>query len=538
MGMFLNSIVPYESFRSIAAGDYFVDKSRILEELIPMLGAEERFLCITRPRRFGKSTMANLIGAFFGKAADSSAVFRGLQIAESQKCMEHLNRHSVIYIDFSEEPEQCTSYDQYLARILGGLKKDLLQAYPGIATDLNRSIWDIMTDIFRETRETFLFVMDEWDAVFHLNYITDADRQAYLRFLRSLLKGKKYVELAYMTGILPIAKYSSGSELNMFLEYDMATKKKFSEYFGFLGQEVDDLYRRYRNQTADPSITREDLRLWYDGYHTAKGETLYNPRSVVCALRDDQLSNYWTSSGPYDEIFYYIQNNIGEVRKDLAVMISGGRVKAKMLEYAATAAELVTRDQIYSAMVIYGLLTYEDAAGEVLIPNKELMDQFDQMLLSNKSLGYIHRLARESERMLKATLAGDAETMAKILKFVHDTETPILSYSSETELAAVVNLVYLAARDSYQVEREDKAGEGYVDFIFYPKRKGMDALILELKVDSTPEKALQQIKDRNYALRLKGKLGEKQNDTGRILAAGISYDRKTKAHACKVEILD
>ena len=203
-----------------------------------------------------------------------------------------------------------------------------------------------------------------------------------------------------------------------------------------------------------------------------------------------------------------------------------------MITYAATAMKLHTKDEIYSAMVIYGLLTYED--GKVFIPNREIMDQFRLLLMSKESFGYVYNLARESEKMLKATIAN---TMSQILKYAHDSESPIFSYNNEIELSAVVNLVYLAARDRYQVEREEKAGEGYADFIFYPERKNADALILELKVDASPEEAIAQIKKKNYALRLMGKLGEKQKYTGRILAIGISYDRKTKEHFCRVEEL-
>ena len=194
------------------------------------------------------------------------------------------------------------------------------------------------------------------------------------------------------------------------------------------------------------------------------------------------------------------------------------------------------REQIYSAMVVYGLLTYKD--GTVLVPNKELMDKFNELLLSKESLGYVHRLAKKSEQMLRATLMGDTETMEEILQFAHDTESPILSYNNETELSAVVNLCYLSARNRYRVEREDKAGEGFVDFIFYPERKGADCMILELKVDSTPDMAIKQIKDKKYAVRFMGKLGEKQRYTGRVLAVGISYDKKTKKHDCKIEVLD
>lgn len=89
------------------------------------------------------------------------------------------------------------------------------------------SLTDILLKIFQKTRDKFIFVIDEWDAIFHKSFITRKDQKKYLGFLRNLLKDQVYVELAYMTGVLPIAKYSSGSELNMFLEYDMATKKKF-----------------------------------------------------------------------------------------------------------------------------------------------------------------------------------------------------------------------------------------------------------------------------------------------------------------------
>lgn len=541
MGMFLNNRNCFEDYRETVSDTYFVDKSALIRELIPALEKKNRYFCITRPRRFGKSVMANMVGAFFGKGADSSDLFAGLQITKDKEgndnpnYLKHLNRHNVIFIDFSEIPRDCTDYRQYIDRIQNGVNNDLAQAYPDFKIHAEDAVWDILSDIFQKTGHKFIFVMDEWDAPFHMPFITEEARRKYLLFLKALLKGKVYVELAYMTGVLPIAKYSSGSELNMFLEYDMATKKKFSEYFGFLESEVDRLYEIYREENDSPDITRDALRFWYDGYYTVNGKRIYNPRSIVCALTDDELANYWTSSGPYDEIFYYIRNNIEAVRDDLVFMVAGEGVQAEVRNYAAVSMELNTRDEIYSAMVVYGLLTYID--GKVYIPNREIMEQFRNLLMSRKSLGYVYNLAKESEKMVKATLAGNTQEMAEILKFAHDTESPIFSYNSEIELSAVVNLVYLSARDQYRMEREDKAGEGYVDFIFYPEHRGADAFILELKVDSTPEEAIQQIKDKKYMHRFLGKLGEKTKYTGRILAVGISYNRKTKEHFCKIEEL-
>ncbi len=535
MSMFLNCFTVYDRYRAVLNSPYFVDKTLLLEELIPLLCQEQRFVCITRPRRFGKTVMANMIGAFFQKGADSCDIFDNLLIAGKEDYKNHLNRHNVIFIDFSEMPENCSSYSQYISRILSGLKQDLSNAFPELDIDKEKSVWDILTAVFEKNGQKFIFIMDEWDAVFHMSFITEDNRKEYLQFLKLLLKSKSYVELAYITGILPIAKYSSGSELNMFQEYDMATKIRYSEYFGFLDSEIDMLYERYTKNTVNPRITRQELKEWYDGYHTASGERLYNPRSVVCALSDGQLASYWTSSGPYDEIFYCIRNDLEHIRDDLALMVCGESVDARIGEFAAFSMDLKTKNQIYSAMVVYGLLTYDD--GRVLIPNRELMLKYDELLQTEDSLGYVYRLAVRSEQMLKATLAGDTDTMAEVLEYVHDTEIPVLSYNHETELAAVVNLVYLAARDRYRVEREDKAGKGFVDFIFYPLRRNDPCMILELKVDHTPEEAIHQIKEKKYISRFSGKLGELPQYTGRILAVGIGYKKKTKQHLCAVEEL-
>lgn len=546
MGMFLNSRIPFASYQATVSEKYFVDKSALITELIPALGTNQRFFCITRPRRFGKSIMATMVGAFFGKAADASGIFADLKIAslESSRklhnlgcgcCRDYLNQYDIIYIDFSEVPENCTSYAAYITRITHNLKMDLVEQFPELYRNTEDSVWDIMTAIYQKTGQRFIFIMDEWDAVFHMGFTTEADKQSYLLFLKSLLKDKIYAELVYMTGILPIAKYSDGSELNMFVEYNMATAERFSDYFGFSDSEVDNLYGIYEQTTDNIKITRNDLCTWYDGYHTASGKRIYNPRSIVCALTDNQLRNYWTSSGTYDSVFGYIKDNIPDMQDDLALLFAGEAIPSDIYEYAATSMQLQTKGEIYSAMVVYGLLTYAD--GAVSIPNRELTDSFAAMMKKEKSLGYIYNLANLSKKMLSATLSGNTREMAKILKYAHDTEVPILSYNNEVELSAVINLVYLAARDNYRVEREDKAGKGYVDFIFYPDRKNADAFILELKIDSTPEEAIRQIKDKEYALRFRGKLGERPKYTGRILAVGISYLRKTKEHFCKVEEL-
>ena len=213
------------------------------------------------------------------------------------------------------------------------------------------------------------------------------------------MKDRSYVQLTYMTGILPIAKYSSGSELNMFWEYTMASEAKYNEYFGFTDQEIH--------------ISREDLKEWYDGYTTKSGERMYNPRSVVLALTNNNIGNYWTSSEPYDEIFYYIRQNIDDVQNDLALMISGEAVTAKIQEYAAVSMNLTTKNEIFSAMIVYGFLSYEN--GEVRIPNKELMNKFDDMIhkvsklkaqkYNKKKWRYVQKQLKKSKKILYSNAA-------------------------------------------------------------------------------------------------------------------------------------
>lgn len=540
MGTYLNSITPYTLYKSESLSPYFVDKTLMLRELFPYVSAGNRHICITRPRRFGKTIMANMISSFFQKASDSSDVFDSLAISQVDDYRRYKNQYNVIRIDFSKMPRNCDLYTQYIERIEALLIEDVKDAFPQVKINEADAVGDILESVFVQCGEKFIFVLDEWDFIFHRDFINEIDKEKYVAFLSNLLKDRPYVVLSYMTGILPIAKYSSGSELNMFAEFTMVNSPMFGEYFGFTDDEVDDLYRRYivecDRQHKEKSVTRKGLRDWYNGYYTKSGERVYNPRSVVFALQFNNLANYWTSSGPYDEIYYYIRNNISDVRDDLALMISGESVTAKIQEYAATSMNLSTRDEIYSAMVVYGFLSYLN--GKVCIPNRELMEKFDELLVKNESLGYVYRLAKESEKMLKATLAGDTLTMERILEFAHNTVVPLLSYNHETELSAIVNLVYLAARDSYRVEREDKAGTGYVDFIFYPYDTTADCIILELKVDHTPDEAIAQIIDKKYALKFVPKLAGQKIYTGRILAVGIGYWKDSKEHSCKVEELN
>lgn len=535
MSNYLNSDVCVSNFSKILKEPNFIDKSLLIEDLVPSIDIENRFICITRPRRFGKTVAANMIASFFGKI-DSSSLFGGLKISQKGCYTEHLNKHNVIFIDFSQETKIDDTFESYISRIEDNLKNDLYSAYSFLDVSENLTLAEMLRKCCSETKQDFIFVFDEWDAPFRFDFMSEKDKEHYTNFLRVLLKGQPYVALAYMTGILPIKKYSSTSDLNMFTDFSLLTQTTYSLHFGFTEEEVDELYER-NIEKKKLNFSREDLRYWYDGYETIEGKHLYNPRSVVLALSNNQLSNYWTNSGPSDEIFNLLKLNINDIQKPVAQMMSGERIVCSIDENVINSSNTTSKLYIFSAMVVYGLLTTE-GSNKIKIPNYEIMQKFDSVLKENNDLGYINQLAVKSSEILDATLNQDEEAVAQMLEFVHDTETPLFSYNRENELTAVVNLVYLAARDSYFVSREDKAGKGFTDIIFTPKNPADDAIILELKVDSTPVEAISQIRRKNYVQRFKERVGEKSYYTGNILLFGISYDKKEKKHACKIEVLE
>lgn len=195
--------------------------------------------------------MANMIAAFLGKKIDTSSIFEGLKISKSNQYDKYRNKYDVISIDFSKMPRDCTSYTEYIDKIEVNLIRDLQKEYPQVQIYEDDSAADVLETIFEECEQKrFIFVFDEWDFIFHKEFVTEEDKKKYILFLSNLLKDRSYVQMTYMTGILPIAKYSSGSELNMFWEYTMASETKYNKYFGF----TDSMVRRLNNANLKTSI--------------------------------------------------------------------------------------------------------------------------------------------------------------------------------------------------------------------------------------------------------------------------------------------
>ncbi|MGL5312938.1 MAG: AAA family ATPase [Peptostreptococcaceae bacterium] len=387
---YLNTNNGYEDFLELLRYEDFIDKSKIIEKLNKSIGTKRKYICITRPRRFGKSSIVDMLGAYYTKSINSQGIFDKLNISKCTSYMENLNKYNVIKIDFSELPDERCNYDEYINMIKSTIMKDIKSIYNEIDIELIESI----PRILEETNDKFIFIFDEWDFIFNRGLFKE-NQDDFLEFLRGLLKDKSYVALAYMTGILPIKKFTSfisptnnlccaadysvakkhsfGSALNMFEEFTFLKDRKFEEYFGFTEEEVKELC------TINGDMKYEELERWYNGYMTATGIKVYNPRSVVLALANDYCQSYWTNTGAMDEVLEYLKYNILDVRDDVIRMVNGDEVEIEIdEEYRAGQGNPKSREEVYSAMIVLGFLSYYE--GLLKIPNNELMKEFKNAL--------------------------------------------------------------------------------------------------------------------------------------------------------------
>ena len=519
-----------------------VPKSEIITLISEKLSTKSKYVCITRPRRFGKSSVADMLGAYYCKVVDSKDIFDNLKISKSKCYEKNLNKYNVINISFNEISEIGNSYNDYIKMIRENLKKDIVKNYPNI----NPNDYFNVSTMLRATGEKFIFIFDEWDYIFNNNLFIE-NQNDYLEFLRNLLKDQPYVELCYMTGVLPIKKftsfisptnnlcyaadnsvaqkYSSGSALNMFDEFIFLKDRTCGKYFGFTENEVKNLCDK------NGELDFNELESWYNGYLTAKGIKMYNPRSVVKALQNNHCESYWTNTGAMDEVAQYLKYNTLEIRDEVIEMVAGQEIDITIKEeFRAGQDAPTTKKEIYSAMIILGFLSYYD--GYLKIPNKELLQEFEKAL-TDESFGYVSEIISNSRKMLKATVNKDTQTVKDLLHDIHNSEIPILKYSDENSLSCVLTLAYLSARDTYRVEREEKTGKGYTDFSFHPRRKNDVPFIVELKKNDTPENAIKQIRDKEYVEKFRKEYKDRD-----ILAVAICYDSNKKEHSCIIEELN
>ena len=518
MGIYLNT--GNEMFAQATNSQIYVDKTMLIDFTNNVLKTNQKNICVSRPRRFGKSMAAEMLVAYYSKGCDSKNIFDQFKIAKTENYKKYLNKFNVIHIDIQPFVDKYQNIDDMLGRITKEIMFDIKFEFPKVMffdeTDLPRSL----NDVYNQTSEQFIFIIDEWDSVFRNREHEKELQKKYLDFIRDLLKGKSYSALCYMTGILPIKKYGQHSALNMFYEYSMSNQRQLAEFVGFTEEETENLCKQY-------NMPLSETKQWYDGYDV-NGIQIYNPNSVVEAMISHIFDNYWNKTETYEALKKYIMMDFDNLKQKITEMIAGEKIHVNTAKFQNDMTTFNSSDDVITLLIHLGYLTYDFETEECWIPNNEVRREFINSI-EDGGYGNVMKAINLSDKCLEATVSGNEKEVAKILQDVHEDNTSILKYNDENSLSCVISLAYYTARKSYNIIRELPTGKGFADIVFIPYPNNTDpAMIVELKIDKSTQTAIDQIKQNNYINSLK-------NYTGNVLLVGINYDKSKKEHTCKIE---
>ncbi len=473
MGIFLNR--GNEEFDSVIHSQIYIDKTDILHFFNKVINTEQRYVCVSRPRRFGKSITANTIAAYFEKGCDSRPLFQGRKISQYENWDCNLNKYDVIRIDLADIRATTETPEETLDEIDEKIVKELDENFPNIVDLEKDGIADALAKINDKTGAKFVIIIDEWDCLFRDDKANEKVQTRYINLLRGLFKGnrsKKFTVLAYLTGILPIKKYNSESALNNFYEYTMTNPKGLAKYIGF----------------------------------------------------------YWSQTVAYNNLVHYITMNFDGLRDDIIAILGGHSVKVKIRTYENDMISFKRKDDVLTALIHLGYLAFDETTEQAYLPNKEVRMCFEDTL-EDTGWDNVIRAVEQSEKLLRATIAGDEEEVAEQIDICHRENTSILNYHDENSLASCITLAYYTARNDYRIIREMPAGYGFADMVFVPlPGKDKPAMVVELKWNKKCETALDQIREKKYVEALNGYKGE-------VILVGISYEKRSenKEHVCKIE---
>lgn len=396
--------------------------------------------------------------------------------------------------------------------------------YPNLISKEEKHLPTALASVYAaDTREEkgFVFILDEWDCIFREAQHDTKAQKVYLDFPKDLFKDRTYVSVAYMTGILPVKKYGSHSVLNVFDEFSMTDPGIMTSYVGFTENEVRELCEAYQMEF-------EQVKRWYDGYLFADGLHIYNPKSVVDAMKGRKPKSFWTSTETYEALQLYIDIDMDGLKTALISMLAGEFCKIDTGTFQNDMTSFKSRDDIMTLLVHLGYLAYHEEKKSVFIPNEEVRQEFVRAVRTGKR-AELSKAIQASDRLLQATIRMDSEEVAQILEEIHSTVTAPGFYNNEQALRSTIRFAYLSSIDEYMELRELPSGIGYADIVFLPLRHSdKPVMVVELKWNRPVEGAIAQIKDRKYP-----EVIEKYGSE--ILLVGISYDEKTKKNSCLIE---
>ena len=520
MGTYIN--IGNSGFQSVINGEY-VDKSGLIAIVNSTLFTERRFSCVSRSRRFGKSLAAKMLNAYYDQSCDSRALFAGLEIANDPSFEKHLNKYPVIFLDLTNFTTRFKD-DSIMQHVQKELIDDVHKAFPDIPVMDDDDLMAYLIRVTDSTQQPFIFIIDEWDAICREFKPDTHVMDDFVNWLRRMFKGSNSPQVfagVYMTGILPIKKYKTESALNNFIEYSMVEPVDMASYFGFTKDEVKALAEKHR-------MDFDELEKWYDGYQIGDERSIFNPNSVMQALRSRRCRSFWAATGAYDAVAHYISMNYDGLKDAVISMLAEERCKVNPTKFQNDMSIIRSKDDVFTVLIHLGYLSYNWQKNECYIPSKEVAGEMVNAVEASNWTHVMNAL-NASEQLLQATLRGDEVAVARGVDAAHDENTSILSYNDENSLACVLSIAYYYASNDYIIHRELATGKGFADLVLIP-RKNVDspAIVIELKYDKAVDTAIEQIKRKQYPAKI-------LQYTDNLLLVGISYNRESKQHSCCIE---
>lgn len=523
MGRFVNP--DNSAFQKALNSKIYVDKTELLEYTNGVLDTLQGYICNSRPRRFGKSITADMLVAYYSKGCNSEKMFSDLKIGQSADFKKHLNQYDVIHLDIQWCMEPAGGHEQLVSYISQQIISELREYYPDTLDETITSLPEALFQINTAKGNRFVVIIDEWDVLIRDEASDLKIQEQYINFLRGMFKGAaptKYIQLAYLTGILPIKKIRTQSALNNFEEFSMIDAGELAPYIGFTEDEVLNLCKAYK-------VDFDKVKCWYDGYILGENQ-IYNPKAVVSVLTKRKFKSYWSETGSYRAIIPLINMDFDELKTAIIEMLSGAEVRIDVTSFQNDTTNFANRDDVLTYLVHLGYLGYNEDTENAFVPNEEVRQELAKATRQTK-WDQLLELQQESDELLDATLRLDGDTVAKQLGKIHNGYASVIQYNNENSLSSVLAIAYLSAIKYYfRPVRELPTGRGFADFIFIPKpeyRNEYPALVVELKWNKSVQTALQQIKEKEYPKSL-------EEYTGDILLVAINYDKK-KNHQCLIE---
>lgn len=524
MGRFVN---PDNSAFQVALNSrIYVDKTGLIEYTNSVLDTTNAYICNSRPRRFGKSYAANMLAAYYSKGADSEQMFSGLQISREADFKKHLNKYDVIHIDIQWFLANCDDADNIVKHVTEAVLDELREVYPDVLPLEVSGLPDALSRIKDKVGQKFVVIIDEWDVLIRDEAANKKAQEDYINFLRGMFKGiepTKYIQLAYLTGILPIKKEKTQSALNNFDEFSMLSPGSLAPYVGFTENEVRKLAEEYHQDF-------DEVKRWYDGY-LLYGHQVYNPRAVVGVMLRGEFKSYWSETASYDAIVPLINMNYGGLKTAIIEMISGAEVKVNTATFKNDTVSIKSKDDVLTYMIHLGYFGYNPKLKTAFVPNEEIRQELTAAV-GSKQWNEMLEFQKNSEHLLDATLDMDGVEVAAQIEKIHNEYASSIQYNNENSLSSVLAIAYLSAMQYYfKPVRELPTGRGFADFVFIPKIEycsSYPALIVELKWNQNAQTAVRQIKDKKYPSSI-------LDYTGEILLVGINYDKTSKEHQCLIE---